>query len=273
MKKYQEIKRNLVDDLGFATLADYKKWIDEVRPGVTPTPERIAKLSPDGLDCRDFWRVCEELYGMDPVCNVAVAPKVGTLSHAVETHMDSNRLNLQLAKSFGITSFLEEFADARLKILEVGPGFGSLKSYVETHTKHLYTAVDVFPRFPGVIETTAEGFIPAELVEVGRGGYAYVISSNVFQHLSARQRARYFRDAHTLLRVGGLFIFNLLVDTGKLAANTRDRNGVAWCDHYCQYTLVPKIGDLYEALATSFDILYVTQRYDSVFNFVCQKRK
>ena len=42
-----------------------------------------------------------------------------------------------------------------------------------------------------------------------RARMSYVVSSNVFQHLSARQRTRYYSDAHALLHAGGLFIFNL----------------------------------------------------------------
>jgi hypothetical protein len=272
MKTFDEIKRILVDELGFRDLAAYTKWIEEVRPNIQPTPSRVEKLSPDNVDCRDFWKACDELFGTDPVCNVAVMPAVGRLPYAVETRMDANRLNLRLAKSLGITSFLDETAHQRLKTLEIGPGYGSLKDYIETNTNHVYAGVDVVPRIPGVIETTPEGFLPKEFVEEERDTFSYVVSSNVFQHLSAKQRAKYVEDAATLLHQGGLFIFNLLVDTGKMPAHTRDRNGTAWSDHYGQYTPIPKPGALYDLLATTYDILYVTQRYDGLFNFTCQKR-
>ncbi len=270
MKKYEEIKRILTQDLGFTDLTAYRRWIEDVRPSVRPTEEIIERLSPDTIDCRDFWRVCEELFGDDPVCNVAVTPRVGSLPYAIETRIDSNRMNLRLAKSLGVITFLEEFAQDRLKTLEIGPGFGSLKNYIESHTAHIYTGIDVFPRIPGVLEATAEGFIPEELVERERSLLGYVIASNVFQHMSSRQRTRYFHDAHALLREGGLFIFNTLVDSGR--APVRDKNGNAWCDHYGQYTLIPKIGSIYEEVSARFGILYVTQRYDGVFNFVCQKQ-
>lgn len=44
----------------------------------------------------------------DPVHNVMLAPEVGELPYAVETRLDARWMNLRLAKSFGITSFLEE---------------------------------------------------------------------------------------------------------------------------------------------------------------------
>ena len=106
MKDHREIKRILVDELGFRDLAAYQKWIAEVRATLRPTPEAIAKLSPDVVDCRAFWKVCDELFGSDPVCNVAVTPEVGRLPYAIETPMDANRMNLRLAKSLGITAFL-----------------------------------------------------------------------------------------------------------------------------------------------------------------------
>jgi hypothetical protein len=272
MKTYDEIKQVLVDELGFRDLDAYKTWIQDVRPTIFPTPSRIEKLSPDEVDCRAFWKVCDELFERDPVCNVAVSPVVGRLPYPVETPMDANRMNLRLAKSLGLTFFLEENAHQRLKTLEVGPGYGSLKHFIETHTSHLYTGVDVFPRIAGVIETTANGLVPPELLDQESGTYSYVVASNVFQHLSARQQAKYIEHAEALLHPNGLFIFNLIVDTGKVPPHMRDRKGNAWSDHYGQYTPIPKPGPLYDRLARAFDILYVTQRYDGLFNFACQKR-
>jgi hypothetical protein len=271
MMGYKDIKRILVEEYGFRDLQTYKKWIEAVRPTTSPTPERIERLSPDAIDCRAFWRVCGELFGTDPVCNVSVVPEVGRLPHPVETPMDASRMNLRLAKSLGVTSFLEENAHARLKVLEIGPGYGSLKNFIETHTNHIYTGVDVLPRIPGIAETTPDGLLPRSLIEREAASHSYVVSSNVFQHLSTRQRTQYILDAHALLHDRGLFIFNLIVDTGKLPRFMRDGNGDAWADHYGQYTLIPRPGPLYDEIARLFTILYVTQRYDGVFNFVCHK--
>jgi hypothetical protein len=272
MKGYDEIKRIVAEDLGFKDLSAYAEWVKDVRPTIYPTPARVALLSPDEVDCHDFWKVCDDLFGTDPVCNVTVAPEVGRLPFAVEGPMDANRMNLRLARSLGVTPFLDENAHERLKTLEIGTGLGSLKNYIETHTNHLYTGVDVVPRVPGVHSATRDGLLPRELVEEERGAYSYVISTNVFQHLSARQRTTYFEDIHALLHEGALFIFNLLIDTGKLPPYTRDRKGQAWADHYGQYTPIPKAGALYDQLARYFDILYVTQRYDGLFNFACRKQ-
>jgi len=266
-----EIRRILVEDFGFTDLEAYGRWIRDVRPGLSPTPALVERLSPDRIDCRAFWRVCDSLFGIDPVHNVMVAPEIGELPYAVETRLDANRMNLRLAKSFGITSFLEETAHRRLKVLEIGPGFGSLKSYVETATEHVYCAVDVCPRFDGVVEATAEGYVPPSFMDAWQGTFSYVISTNVFQHLSARQRSHWYVDARRLLHDQGLFIFNVLVDTAKISARARDGNGTAWCDHYGQFTEIPKLGPLHDELGGLFRIIYVTQRYDGVMNFVCQK--
>src|SRR5450432_2569761 len=270
MKQYDEIRRALVQDFGFTDLAAYKRWVERDRANLVLTSELIEQLSPDNVDCRDFWRVCDELFALDPVCNVAVNPSVGRLPYAIETRMDANRMNLRFARSFGITGFLEENAQQRLKVFEIGPGYGSIMNFVETHTNHEYTGVDVVPRVPGVIEATAEGLIPEDLVKRDAALYSYVVSSNVFQHLSSKQRVRYYDDARALLTRGGLFIFNLCVDIGKQGF-LRDASGNAWCDHYGQFTAVPK-SDIYAQLGALFGVLYVTQRYDGVFNFVCQKR-
>jgi hypothetical protein len=271
MKTAIEIRRILVDELGFADLPAYTRWIAEERPTSRPTPERVELLSPDVVDNRAFWRVCEELFGADPVCNVAVAPTMGKLPYEVASSMDANRMNLRLARSMGITAFLDENADARVKTLEIGPGYGSLKNYLETHTNHRYTGVDVYPRIPGVLEATADGVLPRELVEAEAESFSYVVSTNVFQHLSARQRATYMSDAAALLHPGGLFLFTVIVDTAKVTPNMRDESGLAWADHYGQYTPIPKGGDLYDEIGRRFGILYVVQRYDGLFGFVCRK--
>jgi hypothetical protein len=272
MKTYEDIRRILVDELGFRDLDAYRKWIVDVRPTVRPTADDIARLSPDAIDCRAFWRVCDELFGTDPVCNVALPPEVGRFPHAIETPMDANRMNLRLAKSLAVTAFLEENPNARLKVLEIGPGYGSLKNYVETHTNHQYVGFDAVPRVPGVLETSANGLLPRDFVARARGSFSYVVASNVFQHLSAKQRAAYIDDAHTLLHDNGIFLMNLTVDTGKVPAYSRDEYGNAWAVHYGQYTPIPMGGAVYELLSSVFRVLYVTQRYDGLFHFVCQRR-
>jgi hypothetical protein len=270
MKQYDEIRRELVEGFGFVNLKAYQRWVEHERSTLKLSEDLIQRLSPDHVDCRDFWRVCDELFELDPVCNLAVNPSVGRLPHAIENRMDANRMNLRFAKAFGITDYLEENAQQRLKVLEVGPGYGSLMHFIETHTNHEYTGVDVAPRLPGIVQATAQGLIPKELVEQGAASYSYVISTNVFQHLSSKQRKHYYEDIGRLLMKGGLFIFNLCIDTGK-PGYLRDSAGNAWCDHYGQFTEVPK-ADIYTDLAKQFGVLYVTQRYDGVFNFVCQKR-
>lgn len=272
MKKYDEIKRILTEDFGFVDLDAYKKWVANVRPTLSLTPDLIQRLSPDDVDCRDFWKVCDELFGYDPVCNVVCQPAVGSLPYPIETPMDANRMNLRLAKSLGILAFIDENAHERLKFLEIGSGYGSIKNYIETRTAYVYTGVDAAPRIPGVVQTTGQGFIPAAILDSESGRYSYVVSSNVFQHLSAKQRSRYYQDAHALLHDRGLFLFNLHVDRGKAGEYLRDDQGNAWCDHYGQFTLVPK-SDLFDEISPLFDILYIFQRYDGLFGLVCCKRK
>ncbi len=272
MKNYREIKRIIKDDLGFRDIAAYRKWAEDVWPSTRPTPETIARLSPEEVDNCAFWEVCDELFGSDPVCNMALAPEVGALPYPIETTMDANRMNLRLAKSFGITAFLEEHAQARLKVFEAGPGYGSLKHFVETQTNHLYYGVDAVPRISGVMRAAKEGLAPRDFVASMHGQFSYFVATNVFQHLSRRQRLGYVADATTMLRKGGLLLFNLTVDTSKLPPQSRDAEGNAWAVHYGQYTPIPKPAEAYDMVNADFDVLYVTQRFDSILNFACLRR-
>jgi hypothetical protein len=272
MKAYDEIRRVLVDELGFRDLAAYKKWMADVRPKTRPNAADIARLSPDEIDNRAFWRACDELFGIDPVCNVAASPEIGSLPYSIENRADANRMNLRFAKTFGITALLEENAHARLRVLEIGAGYGSLKHFVETHTNHVYVGTDVVPRIEGVLEAGPDGLLPRDFVEREAGRFSYVVSTNVFQHLSTKQRVCTIEDARSLLHADGLLIFNLTVDTSKVPDYARDAAGNAWSVHYGQYTPIPKGGAVFDLVASGFNILYFTQRYDGVFNFVCQRR-
>jgi hypothetical protein len=131
MKQYSEIRRALVEDFGFTDLEAYRRWIERDRAKLVLNAALIQRLSPDHVDCRDFWRVCDELFGIDPVCDLAIDPVVGSLPHAIDTRSDANRMNLRFAKSFGITAFLEENARQRLKVIELGTGYGSIMNLPE----------------------------------------------------------------------------------------------------------------------------------------------
>jgi hypothetical protein len=272
MKGYEEIKRTLVEDLGFRDLDSYKKWMTEVRPKKRPDAKSIAMLSPDEIDNRAFWRACDELFGIDPVCNVVATPEVGRLPYEIESRADANRMNLRFAKTFGITALLEENAHARLRVLEIGAGYGSMKNFIETNTNHVYLGTDVVPRVDGIVQQDADGSLPRELVEREAGKLSYVVSTNVFQHLSMKQRGRMIADARAVLHTGGLLVFNMTIDTSKVPDCARDAAGNAWSVHYGQYTPIPKGSVAFDLIADGFDILYFTQRYDGVFNFVCQRR-
>jgi len=112
MNQYQEIRRTLVEDFGFTDLDAYRRWIERDRPKLMLNAKLIERLSPDQVDCRDFWRACDDLFGPDPVSNLAVNPTVGRLPYAVESRRDANRMNLRFAKSFGITHSRRERAAA-----------------------------------------------------------------------------------------------------------------------------------------------------------------
>ncbi len=142
MKGYDEIRRIMVEDLGFHDLAAYQSWIEHKRPNVRPTAEAIARLSPDVVDCRAFWKVCDDLFGIDPVCNLAMAPEVGKLPYPIVNATEDNRLNLRLAKCLGITAFL--------------PHRRSLRHRARVHDE-LATACAATPRPPGCPGITPRG--------------------------------------------------------------------------------------------------------------------
>lgn len=258
MKLYQEIKDIITKQLGIVDLSTYKKYVEGSYKR-EPSKEELELLSPDNIHNGDYWRVIEELFGTDCVSNT----NYGTYDDDI---MESNRRNHQIALTTGMLIPINALQKYAASLLEIGPGYGSFKNYVETNSLFKYTGVDVYPKMPKIISTTPEGYLPEEIL---KKRYNLVYSSNVFQHLSNKQRRKYFEDIHFILEENGYFVFNLLVISHTSLANKN-----IYLRHYGQYTLIPYIGDVRNELSKYFDFVSELYRFsDGLITFHCQKKK
>lgn len=261
MKTYDEIKEIITQRYGFTSIEKYKEWLTVWREkGGTATQEEADLLSPDNIDCHDFWRVCYHLFGSDSVCNA--------VDGAVYTNdMDANRINLSIAQLSGITSIIDANKFYRVNMLEYGPGLGCVKNYVEVNTRFNYYGFDVHPRIPGIAATTNEGYIPTEFVDKNKGSFQIVFSSNVLQHVSQKQRQKFFADAYDLLSVGGTLAFN---------AMTFDQNAppLRYMTLYGQFILIPTVSEIVKELQNlKFTIMSLGSRQEFHGSFIVQKQK
>lgn len=244
MKQYSEIYKIITEQLGHTDLKTY-----QVAPKrTTPiSPEDIALLSPDEVDCHDFWRVCKVLFGSDAVCNQA--PPLG----GTKSLLEANRRNLRLAWFSGALGWAHGIMQCLPQAIavEIGPGYGSFKHFAESHhTTVSYYGFDVCPLTEDVLPMGRDGTF-TEGYPVNKADFVY--SSNVFQHLSPKQRLTLYRQIYEMLKPGGSFIFNLLIDLPPpkdfvYQGGARDKEGRGYMQHYGQYTQIPTFDEVTEPL-------------------------
>lgn len=272
LKTYAEIRDIITRQLGITDLKSYEAWgkrfcwtgngpMAVARP---PTQEDIDLLSPDAIDNGAFWRIAEELFQTDPVSNCMY-----TRPYDVA---EANRTNLSLYHMDGFTGLVEacklRWHPTRAPLLEIGPGYGAFKEWVAKLDYYDYYAADVYPRIEGVDATLPNGRL-AEVTLARR--YAIVLASNVFQHLSVRQREDYYRDIAGCLLPSGLFMVSQMVDTG--GPGYRDKDGAWWCRHYGQLTQIQRPQSIFADLQRHFTLLSHTYSKNGGWLVVtCEKK-
>lgn len=274
MKTYDEIKTILIDQLGLKDLAAYERWSKAFcwsGQGPMATPRKPIKadielLSPDLIDNRAFWTLAEELFQTDPVSNCN-----GTRPYDVA---EANRTNLRIYHWDGFTGLAQyakdSWAPSRIPLLEIGPGYGAFKDWLAALGGFDYHGVDVRPRIPGVDLAGEDGLMEYETTQ---RRYAMVIASNVFQHLSVKQRRAYYEAVERCLLPTGLFMVSMMLDSGSVGSEFRCEDGHVWCRHYGQLTQIQREHEILSDLREHFLIERVSIRKDAGWITVtCAKR-
>lgn len=253
MKTYNEIKEIITKQLGIIDLKSYEAYSRKLFWNEDKTPrgisyEEVELLSPDNIDNNAFWRIAEELFQTDPVANC-----MGTAALSVE---EANRTNLRIYAVDGFTGLIQAahwWGDGKVgPILEIGPGYGAFKQWALANGVSEYHAVDVYPRIPDVEPTLPNGLLSPEFVS--RRQYQMVIASNVFQHLSVKQRRAYYTDIASMLQPGGHFMVSMMVYDGRWPEHLSP-NGEWWCCHYGQFTQVQREDDIVADLKQHFNVV------------------
>jgi len=221
-----EIVDIITNQFGIKSPEDFKKYYDKkIEEGVTL--EEIELLSPDNIDNNAFWSYLDKEFPRS-ICNI--------VSKEPLTQAQINHWNGRLALQCGVMN--EIFNHSLLSpqscsILEIGAGHGAISFIVQSLLLSYYCAIDVVPRFGNVIKS--DGYTIPEKAE---DDYDFIVSCNVFQHLSMKQRHSYYKEVHRCLKVGGKF--SLAIHTCEF----KDRPKVCYCEednrsyicHYGQFT-------------------------------------
>jgi SAM-dependent methyltransferase len=247
MLKYDEIKDTITNKLGIVDIPSYQTYIDTLR-GRLLTEEEIALLSPDNVNSRDFWKVCLELFGPDPIAHSGFGKFPNQQEHAFKR-------NLVLAAKSGITDYILLYkALTTESVLEIGTGFGTLREFIRLTSTMSYTGIDVVnpENFNDVVLAKENGTFPDEDPRVNSSKFGLAIAHNVFQHMSRRQINSYVLGVQERLAPNGIFIFNVMLsDERKLYF--RSREGHRYMAHYGQFVKIPSFSDFYENVVDSFE--------------------
>lgn len=248
MKGYTEIRDIIVNQLGLRDQASYKAYIDQFHrtdnPRI-PTPEEIALLDPDTIDNNAFWRVAEEIFKTDPVSNCSYGEPRST--------QEANRANLRIYHDQGFTGKVEAiqlwggWKDPQL--LEIGPGYGAFKDWLSRRWS--YFGADCYPKTTRVDQTLLNGLL-SDVTKART--YNVVIASNVFQHLSVKQRRAYYRDIAGCLRPNGIFMVSMFALTKGSTRLGADADGRIWLRHYGQFTEIQPLAQIIEDLRLHFTV-------------------
>lgn len=228
------------------------------------TVDEIQRLSPDTINSCSFWQWIEN---HPKLAKDAIA--FGT------TEQDSiekvNLINFNIACQMGVLNFiLMNRHIAGMPVLDIGPGYGMLKHFIQNSTQFVYHGVDAYPKIDGVLKVGDDGSTLPESIMNTRFGM--VISTNVFQHLSVRQRRHYYEQIAKILepKCGIFTVTNAAVVEGSPVKYFRGEDGKNYMCHYGQYTEVQPINEIVVDLSKHFNILTINQRmFDCYFAFHC----
>lgn len=265
MINYNAIKDIIVNKLGLKDLTAYKQymesWVDIKNPKII-TKKDVELLSPDNINNFDFWKIAEELFGVDGISNTDFG-KNNTFDRD-----EANRRNLIIARASGVLNMIDVWKHSNASVLEIGAGYGNFKNYVLYTTALTYTGVDAFPKVPGIIPTLPNGLLPDEIKQKK---FNLVYSSNVFQHLSSSQRRAYLNDVHGMLHNGGYFMFNLFLTLSRPKFPSED--GKNYTQLYGQFTEIPTYREFTNLISEYYWVDFETRRFsDDFITFVCRPK-
>ena len=280
------LKGNIRADAFMTTEKEQKKYIvkrtikgtNGIEAQLTIIDKKFAeKFSPDNVDSCHFWKQATTIF---PFASVSYSP--GTRS--------KNSLNIKSFKGnherHGSVKPLDEVFEKnpRAKMLEIGPGYGCIKEYIEKkYCVDNYYAIDVNPLFKYKKLYKTDGSTIPEKIP---GDLDVVYSINVFQHLSEKQKLSYYTQISSLLKPGGKFIFSMFVvapDTiNSVFKNEKgefqrifgmcDIDGNFYVNFFSQFTVCPRLDDIIKTMMDlNFELEIIDKQWNS-FTFVATKK-
>lgn len=250
-------------DYKIKDLPSYVEYKYDRKDGISQS--EIDRLSPDAIRSSSFWEWIEK--------NPELAKDaIGFGMTSDKSIQELNYYNLRLAMSMGTMIYVSMCSgDKNMPILDIGAGYGMLKDYVEKATQLAYYGVDVYPKIPGVLALAdGDSTLPDAILNMKFG---LVVSTNVFQHLSVKQRRNYYEQVAKILIPNGVFSVSMsaagLDECGAKGFVCKETGKEYMC-HYGQYTEVQTEKEIMDDLRKHFQVLSVLRRlHDNSIAFHC----
>ncbi len=246
VEEYIELWKNI----GINNVDDYHR---SLRDKTIWKPEFFDHFHPSKMNYKNFWKASDIHFGLDPVTNFHNREKNNwTIIKQVSS---ANTRNYKNIRNYGMENYLQGMTEYLLecryvipKLLEIGPGWGSLKdNFVDKNPDIEYVGFDLISRFPGVVEVEGDdGTLSDGQVDEWKGKFNMAFCSNVFQHLNKFQIKKYIDQ-----------VYSLLTDrytTGFVAMFCLKREDCPTSFHYGQIVELPTYGELLEMFRGKFSI-------------------
>lgn len=230
--------------------------------------EFINQLSPDNIDTPKFWKNVVNAF---PMHSISGCDECNTVKDIHKIHLQRDTQWQNVAPLHWV---LKEFKNP--KILEIGPGYGTIKKYYDSiapkKMRNNYYAIDVNPLFKyNKLFKTNGHSIPNQIPKK----LHCVLSLNVFQHLTKKQRSAYYQEAFQRLVPGGYFIFTMFTVTDENVNEPlwghRDATGRRYTFFFQQLTEVDYVEETIGELKVIGFHKVLSRVHSNHGQFICQK--
>ena len=259
----EEFKELIEGSYGITNLKSYDEYKTKTYDRLV-TKDEIEKLSPDNVDSSSFWEYIEK--------NPEIAKDAICFGVKKEDDItEVNNRNFQLACELSTINYILKCKDfTGMNILDIGAGYGMLKDFIEKYTTLTYNGVDVYPKISGVCKVGSDGSTMPDTIMSKM--YGLVVSTNVFQHLSVKQRRHYYEQISKILYPNCVFSVSqvaIFSDTKRTGFKAED--GKEYCCHYGQWTEIQPLDEIVDDLSKYFNIISTLRRNSSI-TFHCSLR-
>lgn len=238
---------------------------------VVVTKDVVDKFHPNNIDNRLFWEKAKTEFPLVSVNG----------GHSIDID-DCNNGTFVMAKAFGALDTVENYINNKfdtVNMLEIGYGHGNLFFQVKDWARLSYVGIDYY-KLPHLSEfknlkTIKKSGIPKK---IKNNSLDIIYSINVLQHCSQRDRNDYFKSGFEKLKVGGIFVGSMFIETDQNKDDScwgiSDLSGRKYCGFFNQLTEADREDEFRETVESiGYEIIVFNNPYKNSCFFVLLKNQ